>query len=603
MPESSEGGDNPPERERDANDGQTSRRNNRGRRNATPRESRFEGSHEDLKGSVYDVTAGKDTFLKTTRKIAEYVGREYSDAGEYRLAMINLHLVTLVEPPFPADGTDTMAVEIWKMSRRTYNKKVEGRERNEQRVYALTLGQCSQALRNRMEAHQDWTATDQASNVIGLLTIVQVCMTLRQTRKHEVHSLFEAETLVLTYKQNKKTSNHEYYEKFKDNVATAERLGSNIGMQPSRIASILRGVADDPDVPTDIERLRAQDTAKDEYLAICFLMNSDMRRYGGLIRDIENEHTRGTNTYPDTLTGSYDYLVNYKTSRLSSNDRDEGGLAFYNEDDQSDSGRGRGGRGRGRGGRGGRGRGQGGRGGRGREGQGRGGRGEPAADAPTEDAATDSATDNAQFLLDNAASNLDNDEDYSPPSVGTTDSCFQMLEQANRLDGNMLLIDSCSSVNLICNSELLHNIVTVDWHMRVRCNAGVRTTNQQGRLGSFPEPVWYNPKGVANILSLNSVKKHYRVTYDSAGSDAFIVTDTSNSLELHFKPTKNGLYALRGPSSDGEEKWSFVNTVADNKDMYTKREIRAATRARQVQNIMMFPSTRQLMDISDKHTL
>ena len=94
--------------------------------------------------------------------------------------MINLNLVTLVEPPF---GTDTMAVEIWKMSRRTYNKKVEGRERNEQRIYALTLGQCSQALRNRMEAHQDWTAADEASNVIGLLTIVQVCMTLRQTRK------------------------------------------------------------------------------------------------------------------------------------------------------------------------------------------------------------------------------------------------------------------------------------------------------------------------------------------------------------------------------------------------------------------------------------
>ena len=130
-----------------------------------------------------------------------------------------------------------------------------------------------------------------------------------------------------------------------------------------------------------------------------------------------------------------------------------------------------------------------------------------------------------------------------------------MLEQANRLSGNVLLIDSCSSVNLICNSDLLHDIVTVDWHMRVRCNAGVRTTNQQGRLGSFPEPVWYNPKGVTNILSLNSVKKHYRVTYDSAGSDTFVVTDATNSLKLHFKPTKNSLYALRGLSSDGPEKW------------------------------------------------
>ena len=108
-------------------------------------------------------------------------------------------------------------------------------------------------------------------------------------------------------------------------------------------------------------------------------------------------------------------------------------------------------------------------------------------------------------MLDNA-DNLDNSEDYSQSSVGVTDSCFQMLIQANRLSGNVLLIDSCSSVNLICNSDLLHDIVTVDWHMRVHCNAGVRTTNQQGQLGNFPKPVWYNPKGVAKILSLNSVK-------------------------------------------------------------------------------------------------
>jgi hypothetical protein len=125
------------------------------------------------------VTAGKDTFLQTTRKIAEYVGREYSDASEYRLAMINLNLPTLVEPQLPADIANVIAVEIWKMARRIYNKKIEARDRNEQRIYALTLGQCSQALCNRMEAHQGWTDIDVASNVIGVLTIVQVCMTLR----------------------------------------------------------------------------------------------------------------------------------------------------------------------------------------------------------------------------------------------------------------------------------------------------------------------------------------------------------------------------------------------------------------------------------------
>jgi hypothetical protein len=156
-PENSTGGETPPEVERGTSTGQSNQCNNRNRRNntSTPRETHFEGSCEDLKGSVYDVTAGKDTFLKTTQKIAEYVGSEYTNAGENCLAMINLNLPALVEPQLPADVANVMAVEIWKVARRTYDKKMEARDHNEQRIYALTLGQCSQALRNRMEAHHD----------------------------------------------------------------------------------------------------------------------------------------------------------------------------------------------------------------------------------------------------------------------------------------------------------------------------------------------------------------------------------------------------------------------------------------------------------------
>jgi hypothetical protein len=114
MPENSTGGETPPEVERSTSTGQSNQRNNCNRRNntSTPRETRFEGSCEDLKGSVYDVTAGKNTFLKTMRKIAEYVGREYTDAGEYHLAMINLSLPALIEPQLPTDATNMMAIEI-----------------------------------------------------------------------------------------------------------------------------------------------------------------------------------------------------------------------------------------------------------------------------------------------------------------------------------------------------------------------------------------------------------------------------------------------------------------------------------------------------------
>jgi hypothetical protein len=63
---------------------------------------------------------------------------------------------------------------------------------------------------------------------------------------------------------------------------------------------------------TSVEKERAKTQAKDRYLAVLFLVNCDQRRYGGLLRDIENEYTRGTNTYPLTLSSAYDYIVNYR---------------------------------------------------------------------------------------------------------------------------------------------------------------------------------------------------------------------------------------------------------------------------------------------------
>lgn len=34
---------------------------------------------------MYDVISGKDTFGKTTREMAEYVGHEFDDAGKFHM--------------------------------------------------------------------------------------------------------------------------------------------------------------------------------------------------------------------------------------------------------------------------------------------------------------------------------------------------------------------------------------------------------------------------------------------------------------------------------------------------------------------------------------
>jgi hypothetical protein len=93
----SSGGSNPPGTARGANespDNANARGNQRchnSNKNRCPnRETKFEGKCNDLKGSVYDVVSGKDSFAKTTREISKYVGHEFDDAGEFRTGMVEL---------------------------------------------------------------------------------------------------------------------------------------------------------------------------------------------------------------------------------------------------------------------------------------------------------------------------------------------------------------------------------------------------------------------------------------------------------------------------------------------------------------------------------
>jgi hypothetical protein len=77
-----DGSSRPPRRSRD-----------RKRRGGQSRSySRFVGKCEEIKQFVYDVVSSSDSFSKTTREIAEYVGRTYDEAGEFRTGMVAMEL-------------------------------------------------------------------------------------------------------------------------------------------------------------------------------------------------------------------------------------------------------------------------------------------------------------------------------------------------------------------------------------------------------------------------------------------------------------------------------------------------------------------------------
>jgi hypothetical protein len=148
---------------------------------------------------------------------------------------------------------------------------------------------------------------------------------------------------------------------------------------------------------------------------------------------------------------------------------------------------------------------------------------------------------------------------------------------------NVLLIDNQSTTDLFCNRKLLSNIRKVSGQCTVVTNGGNLYMQLQGTLRNYGD-MWYHPDTITNILSLNNVKKIYKVTYDSTDADCCLVYKPEKIVK--FTPTRKGLYVHHIYNV----KYLLVNTVEENVKKFTKRQIERADVARRLYGIVGYPS-------------
>ena len=142
-----------------------------------------------------------------------------------------------------------------------------------------------------------------------------------------------------------------------------------------------------------------------------------------------------------------------------------------------------------------------------------------------------------------------------------------------------LLIDSCSTVDIISSPNLLHGIHKVPNPIWVRCNVGVTILDQMGYLGDYPRPVWYNPDGGANIMSMFNISQQYHLSMNTRRANAILMHHHNGDVTV-FTPSAHGLYKHALSNNESITGfWSCIQTVAERKDHYTQREIEAANQA------------------------
>ena len=138
--------------------------------------------------------------------------------------------------------------------------------------------------------------------------------------------------------------------------------------------------------------------------------------------------------------------------------------------------------------------------------------------------------------------------------------------------------------------------------MHVCTSTGSRPTRTIGTFAGFGD-VWFDPLGLANILSLKLVQDMgYRVRYDTLSGRHFVLSHPTTGEEIIFRESKYGLYYhdMAGIQSQSAAALTTINdpttvaTVAARAAKYTRADYLRALAARRLQVTTGRPSTRDL---------
>ena len=155
-----------------------------------------------------------------------------------------------------------------------------------------------------------------------------------------------------------------------------------------------------------------------------------------------------------------------------------------------------------------------------------------------------------------------------------------------------ILLDSQSNVDIFCNSKLVTDIILGAWTLLLATNAGVLSTSHTATLPGYGS-VWFNEDAITNVVSLYNMTQKYRVTFDSAVEQAFIVHSTP---PMRFVRNRENLYVYI-PDPSLHTGTNFVNTVSENMSYYTKRQVERATEARKLLQSLAYPTMSDLKAI------
>jgi hypothetical protein len=532
----------------------------------------------DLKGHIYDCSDARqsDIFVKTTKEITEYVGRTFKKGSDTRLAIENLTMPVLALPVAPADEKDKTLNKIWDKEIDKYVKRKTQLAGNMQTVYSLVWRQCTDVMRQKVEVLSVYETLTLNGDGLALLKAIKDLVYNFQSQKYLPHTLHELKRRFYFCVQGQQTMASAYLEQYHNIVDVIEHSGGWIGDDPGILEALAGSRSVDLSAITATDLAKFQKEAHEQYLATAFLLGTDRGRYERLIEGLENDYLQGQDCYPKTITSAFSLLINWKQGNKwametlndresflnDANDQDQEeekkpGVSFATDGEQKNNYKGK----------------------NYDKSEvtchrcGQKGHYAPECDQDCQERQTgkqmlSAGVENGEF--DKANIIAWQFHQHNADAIHHVDITLKTSE-GGQVPKAWILLGSQSTVDVFHNHGLLQNIRRF---MDIHCNAGVTSMNLVGGLPGYGE-VWFNPNGIANIVSLSRVKERgFRVTFDSTNGNELYVHKPNGTARV-LRESSHGLYYM-----DTEVTGiALVNTVEGNNSNLSNRDYSCAVLA------------------------
>ena len=546
-------------------------------------------------------------FHRTLEELELYVSRTFKNPGDLRVIFNNDEKITetpvIADPEGPttksADGSIIEKPEddwtpVERMMLQEECKRVIARrnilKENLHKLWSVIWGQCSQSMQERLVGTPGYAEAKESDNAPTLLQYIKGVAFDFESQQHPVDAIDTAIVKFFSAQQGTTESLSMFHQRFRTlaNIVT-QHAGTDFFCHQGALQLAMTNAG----VPADISTASESYTAclragRNMSIAMRFIKAADKARYGTLVADITNQYARGLDGYPKDLNQAFTLLTQYVPPTNNARSRQyqhrgggdpeatDSALTFVQSDADPDL--------------------------------------VPNVDGRTFANATcktcgkkghyshdlqgqpkcPSAENNGIQLVQQTEATKENaDED-----VGFTllQDGFALTSTRKRaIPSTWVLLDSQSTVSIFNNADLLRDIAPSPRPLAIRSSGGVFHAFHTGYLPNFGQ-VWYHPDSVANILSMAAVSKTCRVTMDTQAEPAILVHRKDKSI-LRFVQCPSGLYyydvAIKTKPAASHYRFSFLNTVAQNKSLYTAREIKGADKARALQRRIGYPSQQQ----------